>query len=363
MANFALIAEDEELKDELYGEAIVMVGESSGANQVMTVGALAGALVVDGKVEVAKQLVADTWEDAKDLREQLDAGEAKTKIGESRTFVPALGLVDARTALDLLKLTGREVEMPGLVGQCLAFASISGDQDLEAICKEKGVTFDATGFSRSRTLMAVEQSRASYTVLSEWIQKHADIMPDSLGKVEAAMLAARHLPESPERAKLIKMAATARKACSPTYFWDDPAKEILEELPKFESMTISEFDQLLFAAIEHAPTKISSFQLNGVFANLVKMIAVRDPEVAREILEPAFENGAWRYGDPQWSAFENNMLLKAFVWIDPELAGDKALELSDHYAGDAPVRRLQLLTSVIDELNIVAIRKGMLSKQ
>ena len=360
LANFALLAEDEDLKEELYGEAILMTGESSGVNQTMTIGSLAGCLVVDGKIDAAKELVAEAWNEAKELREQLEAGEAKTNIGQSRAFAPVLALVDPNAAVDLVQLSASEVEMPGLVSQCLAYASLSGDHDMDAICKEKGVKFNASGLSQSRALMAIDLSHVRYEMLSAWVQKHVDVMPESTSKIASIMLAARHMPAGPDRAKLIEMAASARKACNPSYYYDDPAKEILEELPKFDSLTTAEFDELLFATIEHAPTKINSFQLNGVFASLVKMLAIREPKLARKILDPAFENGAWRYGDPQWSAFENNWLLQAYAWIDPEIASQKAVELSEVYSQDDPVRELQLLTLVIDELNSIAIRKGML---
>lgn len=359
-SSFASLAEDEDLKEELYGEAIVLTGELSGSNRITAVGSLAGCLVVDEQVDIAKEVVAETWNEAKDLRELLEAGEAKTLVAESRMFAPVLGLVDAATAIDLIRLTGLEVEVPGLIAECLAYASISGDQELDKICKLKGVEFDASGFSRSRVLMLVDLSHVKYELLSDWIKEHAAIMPDSPAKVALIMLAARHMPSGPDRAKLIKMAAVTRKSCNPTYHWDDPAKEILEELPKFESLTTAEFDELLFATIEHAPRKIDSTQLNSVFANMVKMVAVRDPKLARQILEPAFENGAWRYGDPTWSAFSTNSLLQACAWIDPEFAGQQAIKMAKQYAGDDPVRELQLLTTVIDELNSIAIRKGML---
>ena len=361
LANCALLAEDEDLKDEYYGEAIVMAGETSGVNQLMTIGSLADCLVIDGNLEVATELIAESWSAPENvLRKQLESKESKTRIGESRTYVPLLGLVDVKAAIDLTRLTASENELPGIVSQCLAYASIAGKEDLDTICKEKEIQFDATGFGQSRALMSFDLSNARCDKLAEWFRKHVGAMPNSTGKVSAIMFAARHMPAGTERSKLIEMAAIARRDCSPTYFWDDPAKEILEELPRFDSLTNAEYDELLFAAIEHAPAKINSYQLNMVFANLVKMVAVRDAKVAQQILEPAFENGAWRYGDPQWSAFEGNHLLKACAWIDPKFAAEKATELSEQFSGDAPVRKLQLLTSVIDEMNSIAIRKGML---
>lgn len=64
--------------------------------------------------------------------------------------------------------------------------------------------------------------------------------------------------------------------------------------------------------------------------------------------------------DPTRSAFDDNALLQAYTWIDPALAAQKAVELSDRFSKDDSVRKLQLLTSVIDELNSISIRKGML---
>ena len=270
-----------------------------------------------------------------------------------------LGLIDANAAIELIRLTAREVETPGLIVQCITFASLAGNENLDAICKENDVEFGVSGLSR--TLGSIDLSRAKFESLAKWIQKHAQTMPDSAAKVEAIMLAARHLSaDSSKRTELFQMAAAAREACRVSYYWDDPAKEILEELPKFESLTTTEFDELLFATLEHTPAKIDSYQLNMVFANLVKMVAVRDPQFAKQILDPAFENGAWLYGDPTWSAFDNNMLLKSYAWIDPELAAQKAVELSEKFSEDDEVRKLQILTSVIDELNSIAVRKGML---
>ena len=134
----------------------------------------------------------------------------------------------------------------------------------------------------------------------------------------------------------------------------------MEELPKFDSITRKDFDELLFATIVNSPPEINSMQLNGVFADLVKMVAIRNPEIARKILDPAFENGAWLNGHPTWSAFDDNQLVKAYAWIDPKLAVNKATELSEQYSADDSVRKLQLFTTVIDELNSIAIRKGML---
>ena len=51
---------------------------------------------------------------------------------------------------------------------------------------------------------------------------------------------------------------------------------------------------------------------------------------------------------------------RVYAWIDPELACQKALELSERYSNEAQVQKLELLTTVINELNTVAIRKGML---
>ena len=360
LSQCALLSEDEDSKEELYGEAIVKVGECSGTNAMIAVGQLAGMLVIDGKIDVAKELVGDAWDSAEELQAQLKSKEAKVLMAESRIFAPVLGLVDANAAIELTRLTAREVEIPGIIAQCLTYASLAGDQDLDAVCKESNVKFEATGLSQ--TLRSIDLSHAKYEPLAEWIQTHAETMPDSVAKVEAIMLAARHMPAGSERAKLLQLASSAREACRVSYFWDDPAKEILEELPKFESFTTAEFDELLFATLEHAPPKIDSYQLNMVFANLVRMVAVHDPQIAKQILDPAFENGAWLYGDPTWSAFDNNMLLKSYAWIDPELAAQKAVELSEKFSEDDQVRKLQLLTSVIDELNNIAVRKGMLSR-
>lgn len=357
-SQFALLCEDEELKEEIYGEAIIEAGKCSGTRALLAVGQLAASLVIDGKIDVAKELVGDAWDSADELQAQLKSKEIKARVALSRVFATVLGLVDADAAIELIRLTASEFETQRLSAQCLLFASLAGDQDLDAICKKNDVEFGEQGLPRS--LMAVNLSHARYDLFTKWIQKQVQTMPDSVAKVEVIMLAARHMPAGSQQSELLGAAVSAWEACDASNSWIDPATKVLAELPKFESLSTADFDALLFASLEHAPTNIDSFQLNGVFANLVRMVAIHDPQIARQILDLAFENGAWLYGDPLWSAFENNSLLMSYAWIDPELAAQKAVELSDKFSEDDDVRKLQLLTSVINELNSIAVRKGML---
>ena len=360
LGQFALLADDEDLKEELYGEAIVQLDACSGNKKKFAVGQLVSNLVIDGQIETAKELIAEAWESATVLKEQLKSKEPKTRIGESRIFTPVLALIDPDASIVLTRLTGDEQEIPGLITQCLSFASIAGDHDIDAICKKHGVTFNANGLSRQ--IEGTSLSVGDYEVTANWIRANLDSMPDSVNKVAAIMFAARQMPPGQQRADLIKLAAKARQVCEVSYYWNDPAKEILEELPKFESLTIEEFDELLFATILHAPDKTTTMQLNGVYAGLIKMVAVRDPAIAIKLLEPAFENGAWLYRDPTWSAFDGNELIKAYAWANPKAAAEKARSLAERFANDDSVRKLQLLTSVITELNDISIRKGMLGR-
>ena len=360
LAQFALLTEDEDTKEELYGEAIIQAGECSGPTRLLAFGLIASSLLVDGRAEVAKELIADVWDssDADELKEQLKSKTAELRSAESRFFAPTVGLVDVDAAIELVRLTSRENDKPRLIAKCLVFASLAGEQDIEAICKKHNIELDAQGFRD--IFWWIELSHSKYPVTAKWIEDNIETFPDSANKVTAAMLAARHLPDGPRRKKLLQLVAAARKACSPSYHYDDPTKGILEELPKFDSLSMAEFDELLFATLEFAPTKTETMQTNMIYANLIKMVAIKDPEVAKQILDSAFENGAWLYGDPTWSAFSEGSLLRAYAWIDPKLACKKALELSDRYSNEAQVRKLELLTRVIDELNTIAIRKGML---
>ena len=62
LAQFALLVEDEDSKEEFYGEAIVQAGECSGSMRLITFGQIASSLVVDGRAEVARELITDVWE-------------------------------------------------------------------------------------------------------------------------------------------------------------------------------------------------------------------------------------------------------------------------------------------------------------
>ena len=201
LCTFALLSENIDRKEELYGEAIVSAGECSGVKKLYAVGQIANLLVMDGQIEAAKELVAETWESEVKLQKQLKTNDAKVRV-ESRGFVPMIGIVDADAAIKLIRLTGRQVEVPRLITQCLAFASIVGGQDLELICKENKVEFESSGIIDKLSLM--DLSHAKYESLVKWIIQHVDAMPDSAGKVAAIMFAARQMPEGAERSRLLE---------------------------------------------------------------------------------------------------------------------------------------------------------------
>ncbi len=78
-------------------------------------------------------------------------------------------------------------------------------------------------------------------------------------------------------------------------------------------------------------------------------MALKDPQLGRHLLQPAFDSGNWLIDMGHNSAFEENLLIQSAVWVDPAWACQVAEEMSAKFSEDDPLRKLELFTTVIKE--------------
>ncbi|GIX00655.1 MAG: hypothetical protein KatS3mg111_3987 [Pirellulaceae bacterium] len=96
LAQYSLLLDpaDEELREELLGEALLTWQSIDGAERRSAARMLLPALALQGRLDVAKRLAQEMWDDCPEYEELLAKGEAKTDIAFSRSLVPFLGWVE-----------------------------------------------------------------------------------------------------------------------------------------------------------------------------------------------------------------------------------------------------------------------------
>ncbi len=365
LALTALMQESPDLKDEMYGEAVVALNECSGTSRLIATGQIAKVMIADDQIDAARQIVSETWDVSDELKALLESQnqptdvtptEAKSLVGESRVFFPVLGLVDLDSAVRLIQSNAREQEKPGIIAEALALHSLAEGSDLLHVCQDYDIVFDRNGISN--LLQSLDDTNAMRPQLAKWCAANVERMEDSMTKVAAAFFAARHLPPGEQRRHMFHVATESRAGCQVDYYFADPAKEALEEIAKFDSLEIGELDEFIFASLKHAPVSCRTYQLMGVLGHLARLLAFHDPELARKFLDSGLTTGAWQIGAEARSPFARNQLLNSAAWIDPTWATEITETIADKYSADDPVSKLELFSAMISELNSIAVRKA-----
>ncbi len=356
-AHFAFITNDSELKDELYGEAVVELGRAAGEDKLVAVGALASYLVLDNRVDAAKSVMQDAWDGAKEFKTILVEGKRQHARAAARFFVRGLAIIDLDSALALLPLIADQREVEMLTGESLALLSITDPKQFEAVCTQRNLKINPDGLAM--VFQTLQASPRPFPYLADWANKMGELLPDSASKVQLFLFAARHKPSGEEREKCLAAANSAWEKCQIDfwYFWSDPAKSALEELKSFESLSAADLDSLVFTCLNKAPGPFDTYHTLSVLGNAARLMALRDPKLAKALLEPAFSDCVWLFDPANRTTFERNLLLQSAVWVDPNWARELVQQLSDQYAVDDPVRKLQMFCGVIAELDSTAPRK------
>lgn len=349
LSGLAQALSNAEAREEVLGEAILTARELSGDARLQCTGYVALSLLLDGRSDEAVEFIQESWETAKELQDMLTESRREHKRGLARVFVPYLALLDAEKSLKLIELTADAQEVPALQSQALVLLSMLDFSEAKKYAKQHEV--DLSSGVTNLLVNPAAQFIGERADLRPWFLELTKELKPSTAKLKLLLMAARHLPVGVERLELIQQSAEVWENAEINYWyhWTDPCKVALEELPALEQLSNEELSMLIFAAAKTGPKSFATHNDLGVFANFSRLVAMRDPQLGRAILEPAFSGTSWLHHMTRpW--LDNNLIMGAAAWSDPDWAMKKVLELSEELGAEDDVYRLQLICSLVSDI-------------
>ena len=350
LAQFAATSTDADLKDELYGEAIVGLGALSGKDRLLATGYVAQSLILDGRISVAKSIVKSAWDQADEYQKLLKSETQKDAFHEARVFGPVLAIIDPDAALRLIPLLAIQRDVERLKDEALGALSLCDWEQLQKVCSEHNLKYHG---GMAEWILHPDTGNKANPELVPWAISVVGQLEKSPTRMALCLFAAKRLPPGTERDRLMALAVQSWKVPEIVMwsFGNDPAKLAIEQLVTFDSIQPHELDQLVFACLNNAPTSFDSRNMLGVLGNAARLLGMRDTKLGRALLEPAFDDSVWLFDAIGRTWFDYNPVLSSTVWIDPVWAGDLTQHLSDRHSPDDPIRQLQLFGTIIREIN------------
>lgn len=119
---------------------------------------------------------------------------------------------------------------------------------------------------------------------------------------------------------------------------------------QFRSLVEGELDEFIFSCFKRAPDSFSNRRVD-IFGTLVKLLALHDQNLARQLLQSALDAEVWHGGVEHSSRFSNNHLLRSAAWVDPDFACEVAETLGQRWDREGATYKLQLYSDMIQALN------------
>ena len=347
--------QDPTVREDLIGEALIAARELGGSDYLVAMGSVAMLVWEVGDPSDAQGILREAWDKSPQLQAMSADGQPKQMVAESRYFVRAMALLDPDTSMKLITLSALPNEVERLQTEALILVADSDPEKFAELIAQ-------FGYDR------LEPSSFVWFVETYGVRNVAAI---------AAM--ARHLPDSMEKAEiLIHLARRARQLA------DQSAPELCREaLQILYRLDLSQSDEnaffhysartaalvgdvyricpelvpdFLFASMwlwsgEHGEG--NDFQLISAIAS---GMAHWDPNVARCLVAPCFDDVSWLYNDSQYTmAYFNCGTLKAATRVDPHWTADIVRKISTTGLADDEMHRLELVCGVINELRAMIV--------
>lgn len=328
-------------KLEFLGEAMIQVQEKTGDNALTWHGRLAVLLLEAGETDSARQLLVDSYEDHPKLNQVLGKGE-RSKVralrGTARVYLPVYAVVDVKKACDLIRLTAYPDEIDRLQTMAIRFAAEYSDQSLDSICRLVG-----KDRLNERGLMGHYLSVKHRDV--ELGLAIADRCNDSLGKADFLFqLAKTSDADIKAKNRLARMALEIVQTTESSKLW------LAERISDVGAWDRDLADEYLFTSfwVENPSTRITPFYQ---VANLAKHLSASDPEVARALIEPCFDDWSWLFdGRDNAVMFSQATPLHAAALIDPDWTIELVDDLFTEYLSEHPSRKLSVVEGIITSL-------------
>ena len=339
---------DQEQRVEWLGEALVS------ANQPYAKAYCVTAFLAAEEVELAEQAAADLWENATQLKELIASNTRKQQIGDARLIAPAIAVIDLESALQLIELTAAENEIGSLKTHAvLNWGMKHRDQlmaKLTAVELAESVSRDELARGISSWLGSIRRcDKLGFDGITSPLAV-AKLINDENVRVEFLLFHAKATQDESVRRQLIEQLIATIWQTEPATA-ADTYSHYLQTLTESRSFLLtlppSELDQLIFAALHQLPPNFDGHRMHPILASAAVVLAYRDRELGRILLEPAFIDRGWMFSA---SHFDRNKVTDAVGHIDPAWAIEIASQLSQaEYRHDA-VDQLELRSGLIQSL-------------
>ncbi len=356
LAQLASITDDLELKEELYGEAVYALSQAAGEERLIYAGYVARYLVDDDRLETAQSIVRDAWGSATELRSNWENDGTNIRLAVARIFVPHTIWIDDVLPFRLLGLlASNDWELDRIKSMTLVQLSLVDLERAKAVGKRREIEW-TSGLENFLDRFDSIPNLPGY--FHQWALEVASTMEQSPVQIQLYLLAASTLPAGTERRRLIQKAVETLETVEVTgwFYWSDPARYALNVVFKFDDLRLGELDELLFASLKNAPLEFSSFHQFDVLANRIRLLSLRDTELAKFLLEPVFQDTAWMHSNYRLRLYLNPLVQTA-AWVDADWSLSLMEQWNNTLGVDDPVSTLQLGGEIIEEIERIYLSR------
>jgi|GEM_PF-6389885 len=347
----AIATNDTRLRDEWLGEALVVARSQSGYEFRSLMAFLAGTLARMGETGLAQDVVAEMWSTCDDLQRQLESGESKTSLGESRTVAIALALTDLKKSLRLIELTADNDEAGWLKTQALmGAAQIDLPKAMNVLKEDLGGKLP--GPNVGMWVRDFDFSSSNFHVAPELADALGPYIEDPMGQIGFYLLNAR-LSEGESQLRHVRQASAAisryQVRALDDFYHFHAVKFIFEGTKYIQSLPAEELNILVFESLGSLPPDFSTGRWKSVLAGAARILALVDTELARGLLEPCMQDTGW-WAVGRQAGFSRHPTFQSVAWIDPEWAVEFCEEAVAGELRHSPFDQMELRVAIVTEL-------------
>jgi hypothetical protein len=351
---------DRTLQQEILGEA-VLLAEAGGIrrpdDQSMALEHTARSLLMLGYIDEAKRLIGHHWKQWAEVQAILESGEYRSKSTINRRWFPLLAVVDLPATLQLIRLTCDADDQRELLSrECVVWAAIfSADQfpTAQTLDSADGPSTNANFLARDLRTFGPPSGPVLNALLA--VVDRPPLPSPLLTQRERLfvhLIAMAELPAGPLRRERLRDALQIwREMRVLSWFGsNDPAGDVLAALAQTKRLAPAERDALIFEALRKAPAPQDSRFLIEVATNTIRLLALRDPALAKPLLESMFHDGSWHLGiETDQTLFRNPALMTA-AWVDAQWALGIAEAVAADYGPEAQSHHLEIYSALLEGL-------------
>ena len=330
---------DEDLRAEWLGEALVSSAQPSEKARCVF------AMLAAEDFDLAKTVATELWDNAAELRRMVETQTRKQRIGDARTVGPAISIIGLDTSLRLIELTAGEAEIESLKTQSLLNWGLLHPEDLR---ERIGGKLDGSGVKswlRSYSYL----DRLGFKGLSSPLEL-ASLIEDPNARLSFLLFHAKLSNDLSLRRQLTARAAEAIREVrseANNFIYAHYLNALTDVESLLASLPTEELDPLVFAALWNLPPKFDNDRLHSLLGGAARVLAYRDRELARVLLEPALSERSWMFAGRE--SFRN-YTIECVGRIDPEWSLEIVEDLCEGEYRHNAVNRMELRSGLIKSL-------------